>query len=470
MTDHPLLKGIGQARASGASWVRVAYSIACRDPWDLVHVLSAQRTRVMAWSAPGSTPSQSAFIAVGATIELRPAGTERFNEAGVWWSEMGSQITDLDGQTGELIDIQAPACLAGFAFAHSPSRSLQWEQWGDGALCVPEILIWRSGESTQLVLCTQIDEHTVDVLQERQATVQAWLQQVRPCPQPSSANLQVIGTSDTAWDGWRDKVQAACTEMATGTMDKVVLARAQSYRAADGTQFDPASTAMALRERQSESTTFLVQRSDGQAFLGSTPEILVRLDGQAVQTVAMAGTRKRGEGEETEALGEALLASPKDRHEQALVTEALRTALAPVVTDLQVPAQPEVVQLTDVQHLRTRICGHLNGETDIFDLLQRLHPTPAVGGLPRQEALTWLDDHEALDRGWYAGPIGWINRSGDGEFVVAIRSALMTDSEAAAFAGCGVVMHSNPRDEWDESVVKLQTVRSGLALRGWAET
>jgi isochorismate synthase len=248
-------------------------------------------------------------------------------------------------------------------------------------------------------------------------------------------------------------------------MDKVVLARAQSFVAAPDCHFDVAATAKALRERQTEATTFLVQRTDGQAFLGSTPEILVRLTGRTVETVAMAGTRKRGETAESDALSKDLLASPKDRHEQALVTEALRQALAPVVVNLKVPDAPDVVQFPDVQHLRTAITGTLLNGIELFGLLDRLHPTPAVGGLPRAEALAWLDDHEGLDRGWYAGPIGWTNQAGDGAFVVAIRSALMTEREAAAFAGCGVVAHSNPRDEWDESVVKLQTVRSGLALR-----
>ena len=95
--------------------------------------------------------------------------------------------------------------------------------------------------------------------------------------------------------------------------------------------------------------------------------------------------------------------------------------------------------------------------------MQQLHPTPAVGGLPRDSALEWLGDNEHLDRGWYAGPVGWLNEAGDGEFVVAIRSVLMEPNTASAFAGCGLVSGSDPADEWEESRVKLQTVRRGLA-------
>jgi salicylate biosynthesis isochorismate synthase len=146
-----------------------------------------------------------------------------------------------------------------------------------------------------------------------------------------------------------------------------------------------------------------------------------------------------------------------------LVAIAITEALAPAVTDLTVADVPEVVCHPDVQHLRTAIQGRLSDDTSIFDLVDRLHPTPAVGGLPRESALAWLDDNERLDRGWYAGPIGWIGGDGNGEFVVAIRSVLMAEGHASAFAGCGLVASSNPADEWEESQVKLQTVRQGLA-------
>ena len=173
--------------------------------------------------------------------------------------------------------------------------------------------------------------------------------------------------------------------------------------------------------------------------------------------------------EEDAALGAALLDSAKDRHEQEIVAEAIVEALHPYVNDLQQTADPEVVRHPDVQHLRTEIQGKLANNATIFELVKQLHPTPAVGGLPLEPALAWLDDHEHLDRGWYAGPIGWLSPKGEGEFVVAIRSVLMTGHMASAFAGCGLVLNSNPADEWEESQVKLQTVRQGLAFQQSAD-
>lgn len=463
--ESALTQSLREARAAGTRLARIVYPIDLTDPWSLLSKLCVPSHRVMAWSAPKSRDGAPVFVAVGAAIELRPQGQERFQASKDWWSDLRSTMKQFDGLTGEAIAIDAPACLAGFAFSHSEHRSDKWAPWGDGALCVPEILIWKQGKSCVAVLSSVLDDGAVERLQSLVDQVQGWCQRSSPPRTPSPQHSGAIIGTEIPWDDWRDRVQAARTQMASGHMDKVVLARAQSFVAAPECHFDVAATAKALRDRQTEATTFLVQRTDGQAFLGSTPEILVRLTGRTVETVAMAGTRKRGMLSESDALSRDLFASPKDRHEQALVTEAVRRALAPVVENLQVPEAPDVVQLPDVQHLRTPITGTLLNGVELFGLLDRLHPTPAVGGLPRTEALAWLDDHEGLDRGWYAGPIGWTNQAGDGAFVVAIRSALMTEREAAAFAGCGVVAHSNPRDEWDESVVKLQTVRSGLTLR-----
>ena len=166
-------------------------------------------------------------------------------------------------------------------------------------------------------------------------------------------------------------------------------------------------------------------------------------------------------------MGAALLASEKDREEHAVVVAMLRETLAPLVTDITLPRVPRIVRSGRLQHLLTDVSGSLRDGVGLFDVIQRLHPTPAVGGWPTDAALELLDDESDLDRGWYAGPVGWIDRTGDGDVAVAIRSGLVDGRDASLFAGCGIVADSEPDREWDESTLKLRVVGDAL---GWTGT
>lgn len=444
---------------SSPRWIRVARTIDFIDPWTLLAPLRDDGARLMAWASPQQDVS---FVAIGALMEHRPSGANRFQQAAEWWAPIAERMASHSDPS----DLRStPACLAGFAFRDSPNRSADWEPWGDAALCVPEVLVWSErGTTTVVYTVDNLAGDVDDQVNRLRTTLQTWMSRAESTgSEPSTNELIDIPTNQADWEQWKKRVESAQQRMADGSLQKVVLARAQSFAPSDAHTFDPLATALALRNRQVSSTTFLICRKDGRAFLGSSPEVLVRLDNRKVETVALAGTRRRDTGATDHELGEALLESNKDRLEQQLVANAIIDALQPAVTDLELSEAPEVVRHPDVQHLRTSIKGLLTEHSSIFDLVRRLHPTPAVGGLPRESALAWLDDNEHLDRGWYAGPVGWFNESGDGEFVVAIRSVLMTPNSASAFAGCGLVSSSNPADEWEESRVKLQTVRRGLA-------
>jgi isochorismate synthase len=439
------------------------------DPWAVLHPLQEDGIRLMAWSSP---QQETCFVAAGVIQEYRPTGAGRFGEARDWWKPIAASMQTIDGD-GETVTPKAPGCLAGFAFSSREQRSDHWKAWGDGALCLPEVLIWRSEGQTWAVYTIDTSVHSAtDRLPVLRAMLADWNERaVSTMKAPANGTVMALHNHEDAWETWESNVKAAQATMATGSIQKVVLARAQAYRPDDTHSFDPLATAWALRERQVDSTTFLIRRKDGQAFLGSSPEVLARLESGQVETVALAGTRRRSStSTDDEALSTALMESSKDRHEQQLVAQAIEQALSPMVSNLQGSDTPDVVRHPDVQHLRTTIRGSVATDATIFDLVNQLHPTPAVGGLPKEHALQWLDLHEHLDRGWYAGPIGWIAPSGDGEFVVAIRSVLMADDQAAAFAGCGLVASSNPADEWEESQVKLQTVRQGLAYQAGIES
>jgi menaquinone-specific isochorismate synthase len=198
-------------------------------------------------------------------------------------------------------------------------------------------------------------------------------------------------------------------------------------------------------------------RGEG-TFFGATPEKLVARRGRAVETEALAGSTGRGDTPaEDEWLADELRDSPKDRHEHRLVVDAIRDQLDPLAATVRT-GPLSVRRLASVQHLQTPISADLHTDDHVLSLVEALHPTPTVGGLPPARALETIRDSEAFDRGWYAGPIGWFDRTGDGEFAVAIRSALAHGADVTCFAGAGIVADSQPDREWEEVQLKYRPI------------
>jgi isochorismate synthase len=215
-----------------------------------------------------------------------------------------------------------------------------------------------------------------------------------------------------------------------------------------------------LDERHAGCARFLVGR-EGAAFVGASPERLVLVKGRRVLTEALAGSRARRAGEgEGDARAE-LLGSAKDRAEHAFVAAAIRDALAPVC-EAVVAADVQVRGLAHVYHLATPITGTLARGAHVLDLVARLHPTPALCGTPREAARAFIAANEAQGRGWYGGPVGWLDAGGDGAFAVAIRSALIAGKDAWIYAGAGIVSGSEPALELAETLVKERTMRDAL--------
>jgi menaquinone-specific isochorismate synthase len=199
-------------------------------------------------------------------------------------------------------------------------------------------------------------------------------------------------------------------------------------------------------------------------FLGATPERLVRLANRIVDVTCLAGSIGIGETEnERLNLAGQLLASAKDRAEHEIVVAFTIAALGELCEDVsRLVAIPRVVNARSVQHLQTPVSGRLPRDGQILDLVERLHPTPAVGGYPRSRALRLIRELEPIERGWYAGPIGWTDLDGSGEFAVGIRSALLAGNSASAFAGSGIVASSLPSAEYEEAGLKLRPILSAL--------
>jgi len=248
-------------------------------------------------------------------------------------------------------------------------------------------------------------------------------------------------------------VARAVERIRAGDFEKIVLAREVAVHAPS--DHDPAAVYGVLRTAFESCFVFCVGRGDA-AFIGASPELLVRREGLRASTVALAGsTRRSADPAVDDHLGEQLLRSEKDREEQAIVTRRIARALRPHAVWVTAPDEPTLVKAANIQHLATPIRAQLTHPRGAIELAGVLHPTPAVGGEPHAAATPRIPAFEALDRGWYAGPVGWTDANEDGEFCVALRCALLRGREARLYAGGGVVRDSDPAAELAETEVKL---------------
>ena len=272
-------------------------------------------------------------------------------------------------------------------------------------------------------------------------------------PEPDGFSLR----SPVPHERWEAAVAEAMARIRDGAVTKVVLAREVEVEA--NRPIVVPTVLRRLRALYPSCTTFLV---DG--FLGASPEVLVRRSGSAVRSRPLGGTRPHSGDPAVDAQQAAeLLASDKDRREHAVIVEAVAAALAPVCDRLDVPLTPSIVQLRNVLHLGTPIEGRLAAPPPtVLELARLLHPTPAVGGVPREAALALIDELEEAERGRYAGPVGWVDRNGDGELVLGIRSASVDGSRASMWAGVGVVVGSETAAELAETQFKLQALLAAI--------
>jgi menaquinone-specific isochorismate synthase len=257
--------------------------------------------------------------------------------------------------------------------------------------------------------------------------------------------------ADLGW--WRGAVRAALAAIGAGRLDKVVLAR---EAVVEGDRPFPRAEVLRRLRRRSGGSTFLYAMG---GFVGATPELLVRRQGLVATSRPMAGTVPRGDSAAAEAAGLArLTGSPKEAVEHRLVVDAVAEGLAKVADRVEV-GRPEVVRLATVAHLATEVTADLTGPLPTaLELAGLLHPTPAVGGAPRDAALAAIAALEPFDRGGYAGPVGWVDRAGDGEWAVALRCATLDGRRARLVAGAGIVPGSDPDAEWAETEDKLRAI------------
>lgn len=371
------------------------------------------------------------MVAWGRAASVATAGQGRFAHAEQWW--------DAIVEAAEVVDeVQLPGtglvAFGSFAFSANSDEG--------AALVVPEVIVGRRDGRAWMTTVNR----TSDVLPD-----------VVPALGPSE-----IAQSDGALDpaAWRSAVGDAVEMIRSGRLEKVVLARDEVYSCAE--DIDPRWLLMRLSDHYRDTWTFAV---DG--LVGGTPELLVRSEKGLVTSRVLAGTiRRTGHDDQDLALAASLARSSKDLQEHEYAVRSVEAALRPHCTSMNVPDAPFVLHLPNVMHLATDVSGALSGSASSLALAAALHPSAAVCGTPTSVAFKVIDELEHMDRGRYAGPVGWLDASGDGEWGIALRSGqidIENPCRIRLFAGCGIVAGSDPVSEVAESIAKLAPMRDALA-------
>jgi isochorismate synthase len=417
------------------------------------------------WLQPATGRS---FVGVGAATSIDLVGSDRFSAAAAAWKALLTGVVNGGPAAGR--PGAGPVLVGGATFADEPSTDPGWTGFERGRLDVPAVLV-STIDGAAILTATVLVDTGSDGARSVTAVMRLVDRILRDRPVEVDAGgggrlpmLHELGGQPDRID-WSSSVARSSGAVGRGRIDKVVLARRVDIQASE-----PIDVVAVLGRLATPSvgaatapvTVFALTRG-ARTFLGASPERLVEARGDAFRTIALAGTTGRDPDPSVDArLADALLASEKDREEHAVVVEMLRETLTPLASRLEIDRVPHVVRLPTLQHLASDVSGVLREDRGILDLVARLHPTPAVGGWPRAAALELLEEQEHLDRGWYAGPIGWLDAHGDGEFVVAIRSGVVGGMRASLFVGCGIVGDSEPDREWAESGMKLQSLASAL--------
>ncbi|MFB6271366.1 MAG: isochorismate synthase MenF [Salinibacter sp.] len=334
------------------------------------------------------------------------------------------------------------------AAADRPDR--RWRPFGTYRFVLPRFELVATDGEVQLA-CTLVrsrDAGRMEVLTDAIREIPLPVPDERtPLPQPYHRR------DVPDHEGWTDMIRWALDAIEGDALDKVVLARRVALALADS--MDPLLVLSHLEPATPGCYHFAVRPADGPAFVGASPERLFRRDGRTVVSEAVAGTRPRGQtAAEDEALRRELLQSPKERREHAFVEDAIRSDLEQVCTSVESPNGTGELALARGRHLHSRLTGTLRPDTSTTDLLEELHPTPAVGGVPTDNAVAAIRAQEPFDRGWYAGPVGWIGREA-AEFAVGLRAGLVEEDQIALFSGAGIVDGSAPEREWEEIEQKI---------------
>ncbi len=428
------------------------------DPSAVAFASRLASDRWFCWEQPDR--GGFALAGVGSAWEVVSRGSDRFDDVEAGCAEVArdriaAEPTDMPPGAG-------PVWAGGFAFSPEGGRSPLWSSLPPALVVMPELMLVRADGVSFMTLATVVSPDRS--LEEATARLRSRVASLREGPlpmlDPNVAGETLIRSARPP-RSFESAVELATARIRDGELEKIVLAREVVVESAAA--HDTAAIYGALRELFPSCFCFCVGTPEA-AFIGASPELLVRRSGAVAATAALAGSMRRSADPAVDDhLGEQLVRSAKDRNEHEIVARRIERTLRPHAVWVEAAREPELVRVTNIQHLATPIHAQLAEPRSAIELAGLLHPTPAVGGEPREVATAAIEELEGMDRGWYAGPVGWMDATEDGELCVALRSALIRDREAHLYAGGGIVAGSDPAAELQETEVKLEALLPLLA-------
>jgi menaquinone-specific isochorismate synthase len=352
-----------------------------------------------------------------------------------------------------------PIMFGGFSFDPYKEKTDLWSKYANSLFHIPKYLLSIIQGQTYLttnIVCTPHDDYSLfrKVIEERNHLLDSLDFNYRV----NSATL--LETVEISPEKWKKTVDEVVKDLTDGPLKKVVLAR--ELRLVFNDQVQVEDVLDNLYKQQHESFIFAFE-SNGDCFIGASPERLVKKQGTEVYSSCLAGSISRGKTEEEDRiLGQTLLNDQKNLIEHGYVVEMIKEALEESCEEIILPDKPKLMKVRDIHHLYTPVIGKCHKDTSLLLLVERLHPTPALGGLPKNAAVEKIRQVEVLDRGFYGAPLGWVDYRQNGEFTVSIRSGLIQGDEASLFAGCGVVADSESESEYLETSLKFRPMLRAL--------
>lgn len=464
MKEMTLVPFLHKAKASAQEKKAVqlaSWTVKLAEPVDLLQAFEASyptgKDRLF-WT---NSRRDFAFLGLGNVREII-AHDSRFECLQADWK----QIVE-DAMIHNPYDLPGTGIVAIGGMAFDPLRkpAKLWQNYPTSQLTIPEYLIVKSDRAYYMTVNVYVDVCTqIEQLMEEIREMQTLL--TKEVHIKAGTSQHILAKKEIKKKKWLASVDEAVATIKREEASKIVLAR--EIRVTLNKSVNVTRTLRNLLQGQQNSYIFAFEHGTD-CFIGASPERLIKVEKDSLLSTCLAGTAPRGKtASEDKQIAEDLLHDHKNREEHDYVVQMITKNIAAVCDEIEMPAGPVVLTLRNLQHLYTPISARLKPTYTVFDIIERLHPTPALGGVPRTESLAFIREQEVLDRGWYGSPIGWLDSNHNSEFAVAIRSGLIQDDEVSLFAGCGVMRDSDAAMEYEETNVKFLPMLH--ALEGYHES
>jgi menaquinone-specific isochorismate synthase len=443
--------------------VSLSFDIPTVDPLLALAQLSHHRERHLYLE---HRTTQQAVAAFGTALFFQSTGTDRFHQTRQFIQQWTPNITAYDTATGASAPSGARAPRFYCSFSFFPQGTGSGMDFPTASAMLPQWQITRRRSACTLTanLILTPDSSLTPVLEQldtRLSQIQKLSQQAWPPTQSHHPRLSLLQPSPLAREQFKHSVAAAVNHISQRQLQKVVLAHA--FDLVRKEPFQTLPSLMALRQRHPDCYVFSINNRQGKTFIGASPERLLSLYRGQLITDALAGSAPRGRNpREDRQLAQRLVNSRKEQGEHRMVVDFLASQLEGLGLRPQYPKSPSLLRLSNIQHLHTPIQAVVSGATHPLHMVEALHPTPAVAGVPTQEAFEQIHAYEQFNRGLYAAPLGWVDTQGNSEFIVGIRSALIDGNWARLYAGAGIVAESDPDREWAEINLKCRALSEAL--------